>query len=150
MIKYQIDLKSLRRLVEEEQEREKLSRAPELDTSSKISIIDEKPEFQLEGKNFHPETKIKLRKDEKIYILERSSVNSSENATATVNTVLRYVEYGLVLENPNETKTYPKLIQMRNTERKRSVRDSGDGTSVGVGNGTINGAQGNSFKAMEF
>lgn len=94
------------------------AKTPELLREEKILVSNEKKEILLEGKNFHTEMKIKLRKGEKIYILEKSQVTSSESAILVVDPELPEGEYDLVLENPKKSRVYPNLFQKESIARQ--------------------------------
>ncbi len=83
---------------------------PELTNQEKIFISKDTKEILLEGKNFHPNMQVKLKKDEKIYIQEKTKVQNSNTATLVINPEIPEGEYDLILENPKKSRTYPNLI----------------------------------------
>lgn len=101
-----------------------LIQVPELRSQEKIFISKDTQEVLLEGKNFHPEMLIKLRKGEKIYILEKSKVQDSNTASLVMNPEIPEGEYDLILENPKKSRTYPNLISKEKQDVERqSVKE---------------------------
>lgn len=98
-----------------------LIQTPELTNQEKIIISKDTQEILLQGKNFHPEMLIKLRKGEKIYILEKSKVQDSKNASLVINPEIPEGEYDLILENPKKSRTYPNLVSKEKDVEQQKI-----------------------------
>jgi len=83
--------------------------------------------ISLKGKNFHPAMKVKLRKEEKIYILEKSKVIDSENAEIVVNPEIPEGDYDLILENPaNKKSEFAQVVQKKSTQEPKPTEKPKD------------------------
>lgn len=94
---------------------------PEISQEKTIIFNQLRTEIQIEGKNFHPDMKVKLRRGEKIYILEKSKVNSQNSANLVVNPEIPEGEYDLILENPKKSRVYPKLVKKESFTKEEDV-----------------------------